>query len=86
MNAQNPDIAGGGGSRLDVVAHDSGAGTARPFLMITFQCRGASAYQRVYRSLDGTHYAARCPRCGKGARFVVGAGGTGARAFVVECG
>lgn len=67
---------------------DAGNATtaARPFLMVTFNCRGASAYQRVYRSQDGTHYLARCPRCGQSQRFVVGPGGTGSRAFVVECG
>lgn len=54
--------------------------------MISFRCRAGDSYQRVYRSQDGTHYLARCPKCGKSVRFVVGDGGTGARAFVVECG
>ncbi|MFO0832857.1 MAG: hypothetical protein U0637_13575 [Phycisphaerales bacterium] len=57
----------------------------RPFLMVTFRCRVGVVYQRVYRSADGQRYVARCPRCGRSVRFVVGQGGTGARAFVVEC-
>lgn len=68
---------------LDVVEE---ARSPRPFLMISFRCRAGDSYQRVYRSLDGSHYLARCPKCGKSVRFVVGDGGTGARSFVVECG
>lgn len=56
----------------------------RPFLMVTFRC--ANAYQRVYRAADGTHYLARCPKCGKSVRFLVGEGGTSKRSFDVSCG
>jgi hypothetical protein len=54
----------------------------RPFLSVHFAC--CNAYQRVYRSLDGTRYDGRCPRCGKPARFRVGRDGTAERSFVVE--
>jgi hypothetical protein len=54
----------------------------RPFLSVLFRCCGV--YQRVYRDLDGVQYSGRCPRCGRGVKFVVGAGGTDSRAFVVE--
>lgn len=67
------------------VMEDAGK-SERPYLMVTFRCRGGASYQRVYRSRDGSRYVARCGKCGKTVRFVVGAGGTGARVFVVECG
>jgi hypothetical protein len=54
---------------------------SRPFLSVHFACCGA--YQRVYRAADGTHYAGRCPRCGKPVRFAVGDGGTTSRSFTV---
>ncbi len=53
----------------------------RPFLQVNFACCGA--YQRIYRSRDGQSYQGRCPRCGKPVKFVVGKGGTDARAFIV---
>ncbi|HYE62903.1 MAG TPA: hypothetical protein VD997_12980 [Phycisphaerales bacterium] len=48
-----------------------------------FRC--ANAYLRVYRSADGQRYLARCPKCGKDVRFVVGPGGTEQRQFEVSC-
>ena len=54
----------------------------RPFLSVQFAC--CSVYQRVYRDRDGRHYTARCPRCGKTARFAVAEGGTTARSFIVS--
>ena len=54
----------------------------RPFLSVLFKC--CDVYQRVYRSPDRTHYSGRCPKCGRAVRFLVGAGGTDARFFVVE--
>ena len=57
-------------------------GTNRPYLSVQFAC--CSIYQRVYRDRDGKHYTARCPRCGKTARFAVGEGGTSSRFFVVR--
>jgi hypothetical protein len=54
----------------------------RPFLSVTFAC--CSVYTRIYRSADGTHYAGRCPKCGKAVKFTVGEGGTSHRAFIVR--
>lgn len=54
----------------------------RPFISVQFNC--CKVYQRVYRSDDGERYEGRCPKCGRTVRFRVGAGGTDARAFVVE--
>lgn len=54
----------------------------RPYLRVLFAC--CSVYQRVYRSSDGKRYDARCPKCGKLARFLVGEGGSDEREFVVE--
>jgi hypothetical protein len=54
----------------------------RPFVSVRFACCGA--YQRIYRTADGSAYRGRCPKCGKPVNFVVGAGGTDARFFVVE--
>jgi hypothetical protein len=59
------------------------AAGGRPFLMVMFAC--ANAYQKVFRSLDGTHYAARCPKCGMTKRFAVGAGGASQRQFRLTC-
>jgi len=75
-----------GSSGLDVVAGGNGghAGlVGRPWLQVTFTC--ANAYQRVYRGTDGRSYVARCPKCAKDMRFVVGPGGTSQRAFQVSC-
>ena len=58
------------------------APASRPYLSVQFAC--CSVYQRVYRDRDGKHYTARCPKCGKTARFAVGAGGTSSRFFVVR--
>ena len=55
---------------------------AWPFLSVWFNC--CKAYQRVYRSADGTRYVGHCPRCARAVRFKVGPGGTGQRRFVVE--
>jgi hypothetical protein len=62
----------------------AGAGSAgqRPYLSVHFACCGV--YQRVYQDRDGKTYHGRCPRCAAPVRFVVGAGGTPARSFVVR--
>ena len=55
----------------------------RPSIQVWFACAGA--YQRVFRSVDGTKYPARCPKCGKTVGFAVGEGGTSQRMFEVRC-
>lgn len=55
----------------------------RPFLMVMFEC--ANAYQKVFRSLDATHYLARCPKCGLTKRFGVGSDGANQRQFRLSC-
>ncbi len=55
---------------------------ARPYVGVRFAC--CDVYVRIYRSPDGTSYRGHCPRCAKPVNFVVGAGGTDARTFVVE--
>lgn len=57
-------------------------GSARPFLSVKFAC--CNVYCRIYRNLDGSRYEGRCPRCGKPVRFLIDAGGTDSRFFVVE--
>jgi hypothetical protein len=52
-------------------------------LQIIFTC--ANAYQKVYRSVDGRSYNARCPKCAKLITFAVGPGGTDQRVFHVSC-
>lgn len=75
---------------LDVVAGDnqparrpSRAGCGKPFLMVTFTC--ANAYVKVFRSIDSTHYLARCPKCAKTMKFEVGDAGSNQRTFSVSC-
>jgi hypothetical protein len=55
----------------------------RPFLMVMFEC--ANAYRKVFRSVDGGHYLARCPKCGLTKRFGVGSGGADQRQFRLSC-
>ena len=55
----------------------------RPWLGVRFVCSGA--YQRVYRSKDGSSYVARCPKCGHSLRFTVGDGGRSERFYEVSC-
>jgi hypothetical protein len=83
-------------SSLDVVITDQGARPAgepsgqpsvgpmgRPFIQVWFECAGL--YQKVFRAVDGSGYAARCGRCGKTINFRVGPGGTAQRTFKVSC-
>jgi hypothetical protein len=60
----------------------SSASGDRPFLSVHFAC--CSVYSRVYRNKDETAYAGRCPRCGRPIKFLIGAGGTDQRVFIVE--
>ncbi len=70
--------------RLDVFDPGAAHGpTGRPSIRVWFRC--ANAYQRVFRSVNGKGYSARCPRCGKCMRFRVGDGGTSQRSFEVSC-
>ena len=64
------------------VAAPQPAAPGRPFLSVHFACCGV--YQRVYRDPGARAYNGRCPRCGRGVRFVVGEGGTSARCFTVS--
>jgi hypothetical protein len=58
------------------------AAQGRRFISVQFAC--CHVYQRVYINREGTAYDARCPKCGRSMRFLVGAGGTDQRTFVVE--
>lgn len=78
-------VAGDGDSTRDPRA-TSGVGRSdcgKPFLMVTFTC--ANAYVKVFRSLDGSHYLARCPKCAKTMKFDVGNAGSEQRTFSVSC-
>jgi hypothetical protein len=54
----------------------------RPYLRVLFEC--CSIYQRIYRDPSGKSYTARCPRCLKPVRFLVGENGTACRDFAVS--
>jgi hypothetical protein len=60
----------------------SSANRDRPFLSVHFACCGV--YCRIYRNRDGSAYEGRCPRCMRPVKFIVGAGGTDQRSFIVE--
>ena len=72
-----------GGEGAEEGAGEGVAGGKRPSLRVFYECSGA--YLRVLREVDGRGYLARCPKCGKGTRFVVGEGGTGERDFRIDC-
>ncbi len=56
------------------------APAGRPFLGVHMKC--CNAYIRAYLANDRTHYAGRCPRCGRQVRInVVAAGGSTDRIF-----
>lgn len=57
--------------------------SGRPWIGVRFVC--ASKYVRVFRSLDGSGYLARCPTCGRDMWFRVGSGGTNERFFELTC-
>lgn len=58
-------------------------GSGRPWIQVWFECAGA--YQKVFRSIDGTRYTATCPKCGKQMKFGVGPGGRSDRFFRISC-
>lgn len=82
--SREPDVFEGLGRGAGGGAVGAGGAGGRPWLGVRFSCSGA--YLRVYRNAEGTAYLARCPRCGRTARFRVGPGGTGERFFEVKCG
>lgn len=53
------------------------------YLRIFFSC--ANAYTRAQKTPAGDGYTARCPQCGMTKKFLIGAGGTSERAFVLTC-
>ncbi|MDX2130540.1 MAG: hypothetical protein SFY69_00630 [Planctomycetota bacterium] len=65
-------------------ARPAAASSRRPVIQVWFPC--SRSYLRVLRAADGSHYLARCPKCGLAKKFVVGAGGVAARQFEVDCG
>lgn len=65
---QTPAAAGGG---------DSIRG--KSWIAVHWRC--CNVYNRLYKNAQGTAYAGRCPRCGKMATALVGAGGTDQRFF-----
>jgi hypothetical protein len=69
-------------SNLDAASGNATPNPARPFVSVLFRC--CHAYQRIYRSADGTRYEGRCPKCARSVRFLVGDDGTSERFFVVE--
>ncbi len=56
-----------------------GAGGARPWIGINFDCCGV--YARIYRNREGTLYSGRCPKCLAKVEVQVGPGGTSQRLF-----
>ena len=54
----------------------------QPFLSVHFACCGV--YCRIYRNRDGSAYEGRCPKCTRPVKFLIGAGGTDQRSFIVE--
>ena len=69
-------------SKLHARPGDTARNAARPFVSVLFRC--CNVYQRIYRSVDGTKYEGRCPKCARSIRFLVGESGTSERFFVVE--
>lgn len=76
------DIVEGGDSTPDPRAGNRPNPADRPAIGVYFRC--ANLYQRVYKG-HNDQYLARCARCGKTIRFVVGRGGDPRRQFEVSC-
>lgn len=55
--------------------------SGRPFLGVQFAC--CSVYARIHQNPQGTAYMGHCPRCGRGVRIGIRAGGTDSRFFTV---
>lgn len=72
-----------GNGFADRQTQGEGGPAGRPSIQVWFACAGR--YQRVFRSVDGSGYLARCSVCGKTMRFRVGPEGTGKRVFTVSC-
>ena len=56
--------------------------TPKKWVGVMFTC--CNFYGRAYLELKQNQYLARCPKCGKKVRFVIGPGGTDQRLFEIE--
>lgn len=86
MDGMGIDIVERGGLGDEEPGREPAGGvpaSGRPALQVYFRC--ANVYLRVLRSVDGSRYQARCPKCGKDVRFAVGEGGSAQRFFEVSC-
>ena len=54
----------------------------KKFIGVMFEC--CNVYSRVYKNVQGTHYAGACPRCMRRVTFKIGEGGTDQRFFKAQ--
>jgi hypothetical protein len=68
---------------MEILPQPAAAHQHRPYLGVHFiKCH---VYGRLYRTLEGTAYFGRCPRCGAPVRVPIGHGGTSQRFFQAAC-